>query len=159
MLCDRFRDQDLVNLGVQLDDGQGAGQGLEYLSKSTADRADGAALYKLVDPAQLIRQREEKAAIAADKAAKKAENARLAEEKRIAQLEKGKVPPTEMFKPPAVDAALYGEWDEQGLPVKDGEGKEVSKSQRKKMEKEWKAQEKLYLAWKEWQASQLKGSA
>lgn len=24
-LCDRFRDQDLVNLGVQLDDGQGAG--------------------------------------------------------------------------------------------------------------------------------------
>lgn len=25
-LCDRFRDQDLVNLGVQLDDGAGAGQ-------------------------------------------------------------------------------------------------------------------------------------
>lgn len=25
-LCDRFRDQDLVNLGVQLDDGQGAGE-------------------------------------------------------------------------------------------------------------------------------------
>lgn len=25
VLCDRFRDQDLVNLGVQLDDGQGAG--------------------------------------------------------------------------------------------------------------------------------------
>ena len=25
-LCDRFRDQDLVNLGVQLDDGQGAGR-------------------------------------------------------------------------------------------------------------------------------------
>ena len=25
-LCDRFRDQDLVNLGVQLDDGQGAGK-------------------------------------------------------------------------------------------------------------------------------------
>jgi cysteinyl-tRNA synthetase len=24
-LCDRFRDQDLVNIGVQLDDGQGAG--------------------------------------------------------------------------------------------------------------------------------------
>lgn len=26
VLCDRFRDQDLVNLGVQLDDGQGAGE-------------------------------------------------------------------------------------------------------------------------------------
>lgn len=25
VLCDRFRDQDLVNLGVQLDDGQGPG--------------------------------------------------------------------------------------------------------------------------------------
>ena len=25
-LCDKFRDDDLVNLGVQLDDGQGAGE-------------------------------------------------------------------------------------------------------------------------------------
>lgn len=28
-LCDRFRDVDLVNLGVQLDDGQGAGTSLQ----------------------------------------------------------------------------------------------------------------------------------
>lgn len=27
-LCDRFRDQDLVNIGVQLDDGQGAGMSI-----------------------------------------------------------------------------------------------------------------------------------
>jgi hypothetical protein len=38
-LCDRFRDQDLANLGVQLDDGQGAGEyplsttNLAYISR------------------------------------------------------------------------------------------------------------------------------
>jgi len=36
-LCDRFRDQDLVNLGVQLDDGQGAGR-FGFLVISFADK-------------------------------------------------------------------------------------------------------------------------
>ncbi|KAK4689957.1 cysteinyl-tRNA synthetase, partial [Tremellales sp. Uapishka_1] len=138
-LCDMFRDQDLVNLGVQLDDGQGA---------------DGGALYKLVDPDILIRAREEKSAIAAEKAAKKEANARLAEEKRLALLEKGKVDPKEMFKPPHTD--LYTQWDETtGLPTVDKEGKDVSGGQRKKFLKEQKAQEKLHESWLE---SQKNGS-
>jgi len=36
-LCDRFRDQDLVNLGVQLDDGQGAGQSHSACQTNTTD--------------------------------------------------------------------------------------------------------------------------
>lgn len=133
-LCDRFRDQDLVNLGVQLDDGQGAG---------------GGALYKLVDPSVLIKQREEKAALAADKAAKKAANAAAAEKQRLAQLEKGRTPPSEMYKPPHSDA--YSAWDENGLPTKDKEGAEVSKAGGKKLLKEWKQQEKLHEAFLVWQ--------
>ncbi|KAK8869958.1 cysteine-tRNA ligase [Kwoniella newhampshirensis] len=134
-LCDRFRDNDLVNLGVQLDDGQGA---------------DGGALYKLVDPSILIRAREEKAQAAADKAAKKAANAAATEAKRIANLEKGKASPGEMFRPPNVAEGVYTAWDEQGLPTRDGEGKELSKGAQKKCAKEWKIQEKAheaYLAW------------
>lgn len=56
-----------------------------------------------------------------------------------------------MFKPPYVPEGTYSEWDAAGLPTKDGEGKEVSKSAAKKWVKEQKAQEKLhgaYLAWK-----------
>lgn len=37
-LCDRFRDQELVNLGVQLDDGQGAGECPEMLVQDVAQR-------------------------------------------------------------------------------------------------------------------------
>lgn len=135
-LCDRFRDNDLVNLGVQLDDGQGA---------------DGGALYKLVDPAVLIKAREEKAAIAAEKAAKKAANAAAAEQKRIAQLEKGRTAPGDMFKPPHVKDGLYTKWDENGIPTHDSEGKEVAKSASKKFAKEYKQQEKLHDAFKAWQ--------
>jgi len=134
-LCDKFRDEDLVNLGVQLDDGQSS---------------TGGALYKLVDPSILIRQREEKANQIAEKQAKKAENARLAEEKRLATLEKGRIPPKDMFK---AENSTEGwtEWDEMGLPIKDKEGKEISKGQSKKFLKEFKAQEKAHEAFLAWQ--------
>ncbi|ORY25710.1 hypothetical protein BCR39DRAFT_506941, partial [Naematelia encephala] len=128
-LCDTFRDEDLVNLGVQLEDGQGV---------------NGGTLYKLVDSAILIRQRDQKAAEAAEKAAKKEANARAEEEKRRAKLEKGRVPPTEMFKPPNVPEGTWSKWDDQGLPTHDGEGKEISKGASKKVAKDWRAQEKLH---------------
>ncbi|KIR96146.1 cysteine-tRNA ligase [Cryptococcus deuterogattii 2001/935-1] len=134
-LCDKFRDQDLANLGIQLDDGQSA---------------TGGALYKLVDPAILIRAREEKERAAAEKAEKK----KAAEAKRIAQLEKGRVPPQEMFRPPNVAEGTYSAWDEQGLPTKDGEGQDLSKSLQKKVAKEWKVQEKAHGAWLAWQKEQ-----
>ena len=100
----------------------------------------------------LIRQREEKAALIAEKAAKKAAAAAEAEARRVAQLEKGKAAPADMFRPPYVPEGTYSEWDDQGLPAKDAEGKEVSKSALKKWAKEQKAQEKAhaaYLAWKQ----------
>ena len=102
----------------------------------------------MVDPSILIKQREEKAAMAADKAAKKAANAAAAEKQKQAQLEKGRIPPSELFKPPQSD--LYSAWDDNGLPTKDKEGAEVSKAGGKKLLKEWKTQEKLndaFLAW------------
>ena len=151
LLCDRFRDQDLVNLGVQLDDGQGAGLPFRYPHHNSLIEIDGRALYKLVDPSALIRQRDERVAIAADKASKKEATAAAAESKRIATLEKGRIPPGEMFRPPNVDTGLYSQWDEQGIPVKDGEGNEVTKNAGKKFLKEWKSQEKAHEAFVVWQ--------
>lgn len=98
-----------------------------------------------------MRQREEKAALLAEKQSKKAAAAAEAEARRVAQLEKGKAAPADMYKPPYVPEGTYTEWDATGLPTKDAEGKEVSKSAVKKWMKEMKAQEKAhgaYLAWK-----------
>lgn len=41
----------------------------------------------------------------------------------------------------------FSEWDEEGLPVKDHEGKEVAKSRGKKLRKDWERQRKLHEAW------------
>jgi cysteinyl-tRNA synthetase len=132
-LCDNLRDNELVPLGVALD-----------------DQEDGKALVKLVPPAELIRVRDEKRAQIEAKAAKKAAALEAERLKKLQKLEKGKVSPKDMFKPPYIPDGTYGSWDDQGLPLTDGESKELSKNQAKKVQKEHAAQKKLheeYLAW------------
>ncbi|KAJ7049675.1 tRNA synthetases class I (C) catalytic domain-containing protein [Mycena amicta] len=133
-LCDRLRDVDLVPLGVALD-----------------DTDDGKALVKLVPPAELIRARDEKRAQAEAKAAKKAEAQAAERAKRAAKLEKGRLAPQDMFKPPNVPEGTYGSWNDDGVPLTDGEGKELSKNQVKKVSKDRATQERLH---EEWLASQ-----
>jgi cysteinyl-tRNA synthetase len=104
----------------------------------------------LVDPSELIRAREEKRAQAEAKAEKKAAAQELERQKKIQKLERGSVPPEQLFKPPNVPEGVYGSWDGQGLPLTDGEGRELSKNQTKKVQKEWAMRRKLheeYLAW------------
>ena len=87
---------------------------------------------KLVSPADLIKAREEKRAIAEAKAAQ-VEAERL---KRLQKVEKGRVVPRDMFKPPNVLEGVYGSWNDEGIPLTDGEGKELSKNQTKKVQKD-----------------------
>lgn len=49
-----------------------------------------------------------------------------------------------MFKVTSV-AAEFSAWDENGVPTLDKDGQEVAKSRRKKLQKEWDAQNKLHL--------------
>jgi len=137
VLSDRLRDVDLVPLGVALD-----------------DQEDGRALVKLVDPETLQRAREEKAAIVAEKAAKKAAQAEADLAKKRAKLERGRLPPDEMFKPPNVPEGSYGSWSEDGIPLTDGTGVELNKSRGKKLTKEWEIQKKLHTEWEEWVTTQ-----
>jgi cysteinyl-tRNA synthetase len=58
-----------------------------------------------------------------------------------------------MFKPPNVPAGTYSSWNEDGLPLTDGEGQELSKNQGKKVSKDWVAQKKLHDEFLEWQKS------
>lgn len=111
---------------------------------------DGKALVKLVSPAELIKAREEKRALQDAKAAKKEASAELERQKRLAKIEKGRIPPRDKFKPPHVPEGTYGSWNEHGLPLTDGEGKELSKSRSKTLQKELTNQTKLheeFLAW------------
>lgn len=133
-LADRLRDQDMVDLGVALE-----------------DQEDGAALVKLVDAAQLQAARQDKERAQADKAAKKAQAAAKADAVRRERLTKGKVAPSDMFKPPQPAARDYSAWDAQGLPTHDVDGKELSKNRRKGCEKEHEKQAKLH---KEYLAAQ-----
>ncbi|KAG8733370.1 hypothetical protein FRC11_006792 [Ceratobasidium sp. 423] len=135
-LCDKLRDVDLIPLGVALD-----------------DQDDGKALVKLVSPEALIKARDEKLAQAAEKSAKKAAQAEAAKAKQLAKLERGKLSPTEMFRPPNVPDGTYGSWDDRGLPLTDATGAELPKSRSKKLAKEWEIQSKAHDEWKAWLAA------
>ncbi|KAG8832947.1 hypothetical protein FRC17_000276 [Serendipita sp. 399] len=129
-LTDSLRDDTLVPLGVALD-----------------DQEDGKALVKLMPPSALIKAREEKKAALAAKAAQKAASKAAAEKQALAKLERGKLSPEEMFKPPNVPEGTYSEWDAKGLPILDANGEEISKAQSKKLGKLWEEQAKKHEVW------------
>ncbi|KAN0066922.1 tRNA synthetases class I (C) catalytic domain containing protein [Elaphomyces granulatus] len=122
-LSDRIRDYDLADLGVQLDDQPGK-----------------PSLLKFVPVAKLIAAREEKAASAAEKANQKMEAQKAKEKAEEEKWGRAKLAPQEMFK----GDKQYQEWDVDGVPVKTVDGSELSKSQLKKLRKEWEKQKKLH---------------
>jgi len=69
-------------------------------------------------------------------------------------MEKLKIPASEMFKPPHVAEGTYSAWDERGLPTKDGEGVELSKSKVKKNGKDFEAQVKGNAEYEKWSLEQ-----
>lgn len=139
-LADALRDDELVDLGVALEDNE-----------------DGTAILKLVPAEQLRAAREEKLKAAADKQRRKEEAAKKAAELKAEKLRKGRVPPALLFKPKSqgglAEEGEWKEWDDKGLPTVDGKtGEELSKKKRKGIEKDLAAHIKLhdeYLAAKE----------
>jgi len=124
--CDSVRDNDLTNLGIYLDDRE-AGQ---------------PALIKFVPKEQLIADRKERLAKAAEVAQKK-EEARLERERlEREKAEKGRLSHLEMFR-----TGEYKEWDEEGIPIRDASGEEITKSRGKKLRKDWERQKKLHEEW------------
>ncbi|KAJ1349923.1 hypothetical protein KIN20_005602 [Parelaphostrongylus tenuis] len=119
--CDRLRDDILPELGVKLED------------KSNET------IVKLCDRETLIQEREQKLAI---EAAKRKEKERQAAEKAAKEALK-QLSPQEMFCR-GDEAAKYSKWDENGIPTHTATGEEISKKQRKKLEKMWEAQQRNY---------------
>ncbi|KHJ83066.1 hypothetical protein OESDEN_17238, partial [Oesophagostomum dentatum] len=119
--CDRLRDDVLPELGVRLE-----------------DRAQETVV-KLCDRDILLREREQKRAI---EEARRLEKERKAAERAEKEAAK-RIPPQEMFCR-GEEAKKYSKWDENGIPTHTADGEEISKKQRKKLEKMWETQQKNY---------------
>lgn len=127
---DRVRNEDLLELGVALDDRDG----------------DLPALVKFVDKEELARQRAEKLAKENAKLDRKKKAKEEEEKKARERIEKGKTDPKEMFK--AMEE--FSLFDETGLPTHDKEGVELAKSRKKKLAKEYETQKKLHAEYLKW---------
>ncbi|GMI42057.1 hypothetical protein TeGR_g10241 [Tetraparma gracilis] len=129
-LCDKFRDDDLPELGVQLE-----------------DKAGSKGVWKLADPAELKRLKEQEAA---EKARKAAEKAAAAAEKARKEAEAG-IPPIDFMKALKLDdgnTPKYTAFGDDGIPthgnVGEAPGEELNKNQKKKAAKEFAGQQKKY---------------
>ena len=123
-LCDEIRDVKLFDLGIYLE-----------------DRDDGRALVRPLTKdikQRVLQNREDKAAEARRKQLEREKREREAQEKA----EKGKMRPQEMFR-----TAEFSAWNEEGLPTRDADGKELAKSRIKKLTKDWERQKKAHETW------------
>lgn len=120
LLCDRLRNVDLWNLGVCLEDREGRPAIVRPVTQ------------------ELIYGREEKDERERQKQKAKEEREREA----AAKADKGRLSHLDMFR-----TSEYSAWDEEGMPVKDAAGEEITKSRQKKLRKDWERQKKMHEAW------------
>lgn len=123
-LCDEVRDTTLWNLDIYLEDREAQPALVRPLNASLRQERSN---------------REALAQLKLDKA-KAAKEAKEKEEQE--KLEKGKLSHLEMFR-----TSEFSDWDAEGLPTKDTEGKDVAKSRSKKLRKDYDRQKKLHEAW------------
>ena len=120
-LCDALRDTDLWHKGIYLEDREG----------------ERPALIRLVTKEMLATRQEKEER---EQAKVKARADREAE--AAAKADKGRMSERDMFR-----TEEFGEWDDDGVPTKDGKGEELTKSRTKKLRKEWERQKRLHEAW------------
>lgn len=125
-LTDFVRDNDLLKLNVSLDDRNGQSALVKFLTDE--------------EKLEIVKFNEEKEAREEAKRLKKLQQQKLKEQKEQERKEKAKVSPLEMFK----NNELYSAWDENGLPTKDKDGNDVTKSMTKKLKKQWDQQKNLH---------------
>jgi cysteinyl-tRNA synthetase len=124
--CDTFRDNTLPELGIRLE-----------------DKTGGKSVWKLADPEELLKEKEQKAL----------EIRRKEEEKAAAAAEKAKkdalnsMSPIEFMKQLTLEDGTtpkYSQFDENGLPTHASDNEPLNKNQSKKALKEFQAQQKKY---------------
>ena len=119
-LCDNLRDISLFDRGVYLEDRENQPALIRPVTKELREaRAEREERARLKEKAREERERDAK-----EKA------------------DKGRLSQMDMFR-----TDEYGAWDVNGIPSHEKSGEEVTKSKRKKLQKEWERQKKLHEAW------------
>ncbi|EGF98497.1 uncharacterized protein MELLADRAFT_46041 [Melampsora larici-populina 98AG31] len=141
-LCDKLRDSELIGVGVALD-----------------DQDDGRALVKVLPIKMLQEVREEKQKGNQSKNKKpgftsNSTSIQSTESKRIEKIMKGKIKANEMFKVEEEHQGKWKEFDENGIPLIDSDGNEISKAKKKKFLKEWEIRKKVEIEYEEWMKKQ-----
>ena len=113
------------DLNIAIDDRSGQASLVKFLTNSEKE-----------EHRKLIQEKNQRAK---EKEAKKLEQKRLKEAKEAERREKARVSPNDMFRNEA-----YSEWNEEGLPTKNQDGSDVTKSMLKKLKKQWDQQKKLH---------------
>ena len=107
------------------------------------DKEGTKGVWKLANPEDIKRQKEQKELEVQRKAAEKA-----AREKEAAEKEKlNLVPPSDFLRQLTLDDAKtlkYSKFGEDGMPTHNNEGEELNKNQMKKAKKEFEGQKKKY---------------
>ena len=124
-LSDRLRDVDLWERDVYLEDRDG----------------DLPALIRPVTR-ELRASRQAKEKAAQEKQREKEEREQNKKKEETSKADKGKQDHMTMFK-----TEEYSAWDADGIPTKDKDGEEITKSRRKKLMKDWERQKKLHEAY------------
>ncbi|XP_076179076.1 cysteine--tRNA ligase, cytoplasmic isoform X2 [Ptiloglossa arizonensis] len=122
--CDQLRDDTLLNIGVRLEDSN------EEFCK-----------VKLVNREELLKEKECKQKLEFEKSLEKEKRKMEAAAAAAAKEAQRKIPPSEMFK---LETNKYSQFDSNGIPTHDIDGKEISKGQVKKLQKLQQVQEKRY---------------
>ena len=120
-LCDRLRDIDLWDQGIYLEDRDG----------------NRPALVRTVTK-ELLAARQEKEERERQKQRAKDDLVKAAADRA----QKGSQSHLDMFR-----TSEYSAWNEDGIPTKDKQGEELTKSKIKKLTKDWERQKKLHEAW------------
>lgn len=125
-MCDRLRDEGMVELGVRVE-----------------DRSNEGALWKLDDPATLRKEVQEKLAARAEQTAAKLLNKLSVKSQELEKAESAAVPPAEFLKQPQF-ASKYsaGSFDASGKPSLDAAGEALSKAATKEVDKLLQKQQK-----------------
>ncbi|CAD8213068.1 unnamed protein product [Paramecium octaurelia] len=124
-LCDKLRDEQLFELGIKIED---------------KDK-DQPSIWKQYDPKELKLEKEQQQKLIQQKELIKKKEEEKKKQEELEKLEKAKIHPKDMF---LSQVDKYSEFDEKGIPVKDKEGNELSKKQKKVVQELWEKQNKIH---------------
>ena len=138
-LCDKLRDEELVEVGIQLED--------------KPENSQNPYLMKLRSKEDIMKERGEKLKQLEDKAKDKERQKRIMEEKQLKAEAQRKIPPSQLFKSP-VELEKYSLFDDDGIPTHYKDGEVISGKTRKTLRNAFESQRKKYEKYLAEQSSQ-----